>query len=299
MKVAVAELPTGEASLVEVVDGSVLPIVGAEPSDLIAVCLDRDQWTERGAAFEISDVRFRPPIARPVSLRDFMAYEAHITNTMQALGQPVNPAWYDAPICYFGNPNAIIGDGDTVPRPRGSVRLDYELEVAAIIGLEASNIDASAANALDCIAGFTFMNDWSARDLSAKEMRHFMGPMKGKDFATSLGPWVVTPDEFVTLSAGVIDEEVVARINGDVTTKNNLAGMYFKWPEILAHASANVTLVPGDVIGSGTVGFGCILELRTKNKELGSEVFTFLADGDVVELESETFGVLRNVIGSD
>lgn len=297
MKIASVRLPDSTTALAEVVGTDVQIIEGASGNDLLSVLTDPDSWTARGASVPIDTIRFLSPVPQPVSLRDYMAYEDHIKNSLNGLGQTVNPDWYRAPLCFFQNPNAIIGPEDAVRRPKDCTRLDYEVEIAAIIGREASDIDPDDPNALDCIAGFTLMNDWSARDLSAKEMRHFMGPVKGKDFATSLGPWVVTPDEFTSLKTGVIDQHVVARVNGKVTTDNNFSGMYFKWPQILAHASANTRLVPGDLLGSGTVGFGCLLELRTKNKELGSEVYTFLADGDVVEIETPMFGVLRNVIG--
>lgn len=299
MKIALAQLPDGDEAVVEVdpEGGKVTVIEGAASGDLIDICLNADRWTARGSAVALnSDVRFLPPVPQPPTLRDFMAYEAHLKNSLSGLGQTVNPAWYEEPVFYFSNPNAVIGPEDVVIRPRGSAKMDYEAEVAAIIGRSVSDVEADDPHALDCIAGFTLMNDWSARDLSAKEMRHFMGPVKGKDFATSLGPWVVTPDEF-DLSTGSIDEPVVVRVNGEILTEGSFAGMTFPWPRIIARASANTRLVPGDVIGSGTVGFGCLLELRTKNKALGTEMYTFLSDGDIVELESPKLGVLRNGIG--
>lgn len=298
MKIAVVEFPDSDAAaLVEVEDGKASVIDGASPSDLIAVALDPEKWPGRGAPIDLNHLRFRSPVERPPSLRDFMAYDAHLINTLAGLGQKPNPAWYEEPVFYFSNPVAVIGDGDTVRRPRNSVKVDYEVEVAAVIGREASDIDSDAPDALGCIAGFTLMNDWSARDLAAREMKHFLGPVKGKDFATSLGPWLVTPDELRGLNEGVLDEPIRARVNGEVCTDSTFAGMTFNWRQILARASANTTLVPGDVIGSGTVGFGCLLELRTKNKELGREKYTFLRDGDVIELESPAFGTLRNIVG--
>ena len=300
MKIALVERSDGDVVLVEVdQEGGKLTVVdGATPDDLIDVLRKGDRWSARGETIALSaEVRFLPPVARPSSLRDFMAYEAHLKNSLGGLGQEVNPSWYEEPVFYFSNPNAIIGPEDVVKRPRGSTKMDYESELAAIIGMTVSDVDAEDPNALDSIAGFTLMNDWSARDLSAKEMRHFMGPVKGKDFATSLGPWVVTPDEF-DVSTGSIDERVVVRVNGETYTDNTFANMTFPWPRIIEKASANTQLVPGDVIGSGTVGFGCLLELRTKNKALGEEKYTFLSDGDVVELESPKLGVLRNVIAS-
>jgi fumarylacetoacetate (FAA) hydrolase len=182
--------------------------------------------------------------------------------------------WYEQPVFYFSNPAAIYGPEDEIPYPEGSQKLDYELEVAAVIG--------NAAGA-GVIGGFTIMNDWSARDLQRQEMKVGLGPAKGKDFATSLGPVVVTPDEL-----GDLRLEMVARVNGEERSRGNLGDMYHSWESIVARASANTRLLPGDVLGSGTVGTGCILE-HGDNR--------WLQPGDVVELEVEGIGVLRNVIG--
>ena len=186
-------------------------------------------------------------------------------------GRPVPPTWYELPVFYFGNPSTIYGPDDVVPYPDGSEALDYELEVAAVIG------------AGDQIGGFTVMNDWSARDLQRKEMKVGLGPAKGKDFATSLGPVLVTPDEL-----GDLRLEMVARVNGEERSRGNLGGIYYSWEAILEHAARNTVLRPGDVIGSGTVGTGCILEHGDER---------WLQPGDAVELEVEGIGVLRNRIG--
>jgi fumarylacetoacetate (FAA) hydrolase len=174
------------------------------------------------------------------------------------------------PVFYFSNPHAMYGDGDEVPYPEGTHELDYELECAAIIGAEGK------------IGGFTVMNDWSARDLQRQEMRVGLGPAKGKDFATSLGPILVTPDEFDGTS-GVM----TARVNGEERSRGELGAMFHKWDALLAHAGRNTILAPGDVIGSGTVGNGCILEHGDGR---------WLQRGDVVELEIEGIGVLRNAV---
>jgi 2-keto-4-pentenoate hydratase/2-oxohepta-3-ene-1,7-dioic acid hydratase in catechol pathway len=298
MKIAVA-CPAGSDAdvLVEVVDDVVLPILGAVPDELAPVALAPNRWPERGAGIPVMEVRFRAPVAHPPSIRDFMVYEAHLVNSLSAWGQQPPASWYEEPVFYFSNPAAVIGDSDPVRRPRRCTKLDYEVELAAVIGREVSDVDAADPHALDCIAGFTLMNDWSARDLAAKEMKHHLGPAKGKDFATSLGPWLVTADEFgEELSEGIVSEKVTARVNGEVFTQNTFAEMTFPWPVILQHASANTTLIPGDVIGSGTVGFGCILELRNKNDDIGFEKYRFLSDGDVVEVEAPRFGVLRNIV---
>jgi fumarylacetoacetate (FAA) hydrolase len=174
-------------------------------------------------------------------------------------------------VFYFSNPAAIYGPEDEVPYPHGTEELDYELEVAAIVGGEGA------------IGGFTVMNDWSARDLQRKEMKVGLGPAKGKDFATSLGPIVVTPDEL-----DGSDAVMTARVNGEERSRGNLGDMYFSWEQIAAQAALNTRLVVGDVLGSGTVGTGCILELGDGR---------WLQPGDVVELEVEGIGVLRNTVG--
>jgi len=222
------------------------------------------------AEYPLAEVDLRPPVLRPPSVRDFMAFEEHVVNARKRRGGEVPREWYEIPVFYFSNPHAIYGDGDAIPYPEGTEELDYELECAAIVG------------AAGKIGGFTVMNDWSARDLQRREMRVGLGPAKGKDFATSLGPVLVTPDEFDGGSG-----EMVARVNGEERSRGNLSAMYHKWDALLAQASRNTVLVPGDVIGSGTVGNGCILEHGDGR---------WLRRGDVVELEIDGIGVLRNTV---
>jgi fumarylacetoacetate (FAA) hydrolase len=225
--------------------------------------------------YALEDVRLLAPIPRPPSVRDAYAFEEHITNAARVTGRPGVPAeWYELPVFYFSNPAAIYGPDDEIPYPAGSEELDYELEVAAVIG------DVTGK---DVIGGFTIMNDWSARDLQRHEMKVGLGPAKGKDFATSLGPLVVTPDEL-----GDLRLEMVARVNGEERSRGNLGDMFHSWEAIVERAAANTELVPGDVIGSGTVGGGCILEHGDGR---------WLQPGDVVELEVDGIGVLRNRVG--
>jgi len=224
----------------------------------------------RHAEYALADVDLRPPVLHPPAVRDFYAFEQHVKAARALRNQEVPPEWYELPVFYFSNPAAIYGPEDEIPFPEGSRALDYELEVAAIIGDEGG------------IGGFTIMNDWSARDLQAAEMKVGLGPAKGKDFATSLGPVVVTPDEFDG-SGGTM----LARVNGEERSRGNLADMYHSWDAIVAHAARNTRLLPGDVLGSGTVGTGCILELGDGR---------WLQPGDLVELEVEGIGVLRNMI---
>jgi fumarylacetoacetate (FAA) hydrolase len=222
------------------------------------------------AEYALADVELRAPVLNPPSVRDFMAFEQHVATVRRARGSDVPAEWYEIPVFYFSNPAAIYGPGEDVPYPDGTDELDYELEVAAVIGADGK------------IGGFTVLNDWSARDLQRREMRVGLGPAKGKDFATSLGPVLVTPDE-LDGSEG----EMVARVNGEERSRGNLRDLHHSWDAMLARAGRNTTLRPGDVIGSGTVGTGCILEHGDGR---------WLKRGDVVELEVERIGVLRNTI---
>jgi fumarylacetoacetate (FAA) hydrolase len=224
------------------------------------------------AEYRLDEVRLLAPVRRPPAVRDFYAFEEHVRNAAQVTGRPGVPhEWYEIPAFYFSNPAAIYGPDEEVPYPDGSEGLDYELEVAAVIGAEGR------------IGGFTVMNDWSARDLQRREMTIGLGPAKGKDFATSLGPVLVTPDEL-----GDLRLEMVARVNGEERSRGNLGDMYHSWEAIVAHAGRNTELLPGDVVGSGTVGGGCILEHGDGR---------WLRPGDEVELEVEGIGVLRNRVG--
>jgi len=224
------------------------------------------------AEYLLADVLLRAPVLRPPSVRDFYAFEQHVRTARASRGLEVPAEWYEAPVFYFSNPAAIYGPEDEVPYPEGTAELDYELEVAAVIGAEGR------------IGGFTVMNDWSARDLQRQEMAVGLGPAKGKDFATSLGPLLVTPDEL-----GDLRLEMVARVNGEERSRGNLGDLHYSWDAIVAHAARNTALRPGDVLGSGTVGTGCILEHGDGR---------WLRPGDVVELEVEGIGVLRNRVAS-
>src|SRR5262245_14112644 len=224
------------------------------------------------AEYDLAEVDFRPPVLHPPSVRDFYAFEQHVKTARASRGLDVPQEWYEIPACYFSSPASIYGPGDQIVKPPDTNELDYELEVAAVIGAEGQ------------IGGFTIMNDWSARDLQRLEMRVGLGPSKGKDFATSIGPVVVTPDEL-----GDLRLEMVARVNGEERSRGNLGDIYHSWESILEHAGRNTVLRPGDVIGSGTVGTGCILEHGDER---------WLQPGDEVELEVEGIGVLRNRIGA-
>ena len=225
----------------------------------------------RHARYPLDEVQLLAPVLHPPSVRDFYAFEQHVRTARALRGQEVPREWYEQPVFYFSNPAAIFGREAEIPYPPETEELDYELEVAAVIGANGR------------IGGFTVMNDWSARDVQRKEMRVGLGPAKGKDFATSLGPILVTPDE-LDGSRGTM----IARVNGEERSRGELADMYFSWDDLVAQAARNTTLQPGDVLGSGTVGTGCILEHGDGR---------WLRSGDVVELEVEGIGVLRNRVG--
>jgi fumarylacetoacetate (FAA) hydrolase len=221
------------------------------------------------AEYALDDVRLLAPVRRPPSVRDFYTFEQHVKNARAVTGRgEVPPEWYELPAFYFSNPAAIYGPDDEIPYPEDTKKLDYELECAVVIGADGA------------IGGFTVMNDWSARDLQRREMAIGLGPAKGKDFATSLGPVLVTPDE--------LDDrrlEMVARVNGEERSRGNLGDMHWSWDEVVQRAGRNTKLRPGDVIGSGCVGTGCILEHGDER---------WLRRGDEIELEIEGIGVLRN-----
>lgn len=240
--------------------------------------------------FPLSATTLHAPVAHPPSVRDFYAFETHVKNARARRGLPVPPEWYEIPVFYFSNPGAIAGPGDAITKPAWTEALDYELEIACVIGKRTRNVPAEAWR--DVVAGFTILNDWSARDVQRKEMAAGLGPAKGKDFATSLGPWLVTPDELEgRLRGDRHDLAMTARVNGRPLSRGNAADLHYTFGQMIARASQDVYLFPGDVIGSGTVGTGCILEL-------GTEVHRWLLPGDEVTLEIDLLGTLTNTIVS-
>lgn len=226
-----------------------------------------------------NEVKLLSPIERPPSMRDYLSFEEHIKNARKIRGLEVPAEWYKRPSHYKGNPATIIGHEEDVVWPEFTEELDYELEFACVIGKDGSDIKASDAD--DHIFGYMIMNDFSARDIQMKEMGMGLGPGKGKDFATSLGPCIVTKDEI----PDPYNMEMIARVNGEVWSKGNTNTMYRKFTDIIEYASQNESIVAGDILGSGTVGTGCGLELGK-----------LLNDGDIVELEITGLGILRNRI---
>jgi fumarylacetoacetate (FAA) hydrolase len=241
-------------------------------------------------SLSIDEVKFLSPL-KPNTLRDGYAFEQHVKTANKNRGREVPEEWYQFPVFYFTNPNAVFGHDDEIPYPPSTNAMDYELEVAAVIGKGGMNIKPE--DAPSHIFGYTIFNDWSARDIQRKEMAVGLGPAKGKDFASSFGPVIVTHEALADKAdgrPGVYDLSMAARVNGVEFSRGNFKDMHWSFGEIIARASDSVMLYPGDVIGSGTVGTGCLLELT---KFQGP----WLNEGDVVELEIERIGVLRNTVG--
>lgn len=245
----------------------------------------------------LSSVRLRSPILRPPTVRDFSLFEEHMTQQFTRGQEDSRPdsfgvinlePWRRMPIFYFSNTLCVYGHDEPVPYPAASTALDYECEIAAVVGREGINVPE--ADAHEYLVGFTIMNDWSARDLQADEMRVTMGPVKGKDFATSLGPWIVTPDELAQhLEEGVLSVRCQVRVNGETWTDRSAWNMTHSFGAMVERASQDSRVVPGDVLGTGTVGGGTVLEAARLG--LGGR---WLQPGDVVELEVEGLGILRN-----
>lgn len=243
----------------------------------------------------LTEVRLLPPLPNPRSIRDFYAFEEHVKAARARRGLAMQQEWYEQPVFYFSNHQAVIGPENLISPPTGCEKLDYELEVAVVIGKEGQNIPWQEGE--QYMAGLMIMNDWSARDLQQQEMRVGLGPAKGKDFATSLGPYLVTMDELLPYQLARSQRKgmdyalpMEARVNGHQLSKGNLSQIYFTLAQLIEQASKNVILYPGDVLGTGTVGTGCLLEL-------GEEVHRWLQPGDLVELEVLGLGCLRNQIG--
>lgn len=276
-------------------DGPGGPTPGALTEPGVVVDLDRiapsvealvhagpDAWDEarelarRGPGRQAG--RLLAPI-RPSSLRDFLAFEDHARAGAARRDEELNPAWYRSPVFYKGNHRSIVGPEDDVEWPSFSERLDFELEIACVLGVRGRDLDEEAAQ--QSIFGYTIMNDWSARDVQREEMAMRLGPAKSKDFATSLGPCIVTVDE-IDPRSGL---RMSARVNGDEWCSASSASMHWTFPKMIAHVSRGEDVWPADVYGSGTPFGGCGLDLDR-----------WLTPGDVVSLEVEGIGVLTNTV---
>ncbi|MBD1373151.1 fumarylacetoacetate hydrolase family protein [Hazenella sp. IB182357] len=249
---------------------------------------ERESVEGEPIAIHIEEAQYLSPIPIPNSVRDFYAFEDHVKTARHRRGLDMIPEWYQLPVFYFSNHRSVVGHEVPIRKPAYTECLDYELEVACIIGKRGKDI--SRLDAHQYIAGLSILNDWSARDVQRREMTVGLGPAKGKDFATSIGPCMVTLDDLEDRRSGEHwDLEMTAKINGQTLSRGNLKDLHWSFAQMIERASEGVELFPGDIIGSGTVGTGCILEL-------GTEVHRYLEPGDQVELEVERLGVLKNVI---
>ncbi|MEU5312392.1 fumarylacetoacetate hydrolase family protein [Streptomyces sp. NPDC021562] len=284
-------------------DGTLLPLPEVTSlTALLSDCGGLPGLLTAGAAAQdaapgphVSEVRLLPPL-QPVSVRDFVTFEEHVEGVRRSVSGAVGvpEQWYAAPTFYFTNPHAIHGPHDDIPVPPGSRVLDFELEVAAVIGREGR--DLSPERARDHIVGYTVFNDWSARDLQSAEMTVGLGPCKGKDTATTLGPYLVTADELEPYrdADGFLRLAVTAAINGEVVGRDYLSNMSWTFEEMVAYASRGTRVVPGDVLGSGTCGNGgCLAELWGLR---GERTPPPLKPGDTVTLTVEGVGTVSNTV---
>ena len=211
----------------------------------------------------------------------------------------VVPEWYEAPTFYFTNPHTVTGTGEVIGIPAGCDDLDFETEVAAVVGRVpgSDGRNLTAAEAHRHIFGYTVLNDWSARDLQRREMKVSLGPCKGKDFANTLGPWIVTADEFEDLhdAEGFLPISMSVEVNGETIGQDLLSNMGWPFAELVAYASQDSVVRPGDVLGSGTCGSGCLAELWGRN---GAQTPPPLKTGDVVRMTVEGIGTIENTVGT-
>jgi 2-keto-4-pentenoate hydratase/2-oxohepta-3-ene-1,7-dioic acid hydratase in catechol pathway len=256
--------------------------------------------------YALSEVKLLAPLPNPRSFRDYIGFEQHMLNASKSFGHTIGQAWYEMPIFYFTNHHAIYGPGDEIKRPDKETKLDIELEMAVIMGKKGKDI--KAADADDYIFGYTVFNDWTARAIQKREMEIPLGPHKGKDFANAIGPCIVTADEMEqyrvpfsktffesplkvpAVKGDRFDIKMVSRINGQTICEGNYKTAHYNFSQMIERASENnVTLMPGDILGSGTVGWGSLIENNFS-------VHRPLEPGDVVELEIEGIGVLKNKV---
>lgn len=260
--------------------------------------------TTRAIRYEEADIL--APVPFPASCRDAYAFREHVAAARRNRSVPMIPEFDEYPVFYFTNHHSIQGPGDIVCMADHFEKLDFELEVAIVINRHGRNIRAEDAD--DYIAGFMIMNDMSARRLQMEEMMLNLGPAKGKDFCTVTGPWLVTPDELEEFVTSAPDGHtgknwnlrMQCRVNGQPVSDGNMGAMEWTFAEIIERASYGVNLYAGDVIGSGTVGTGCFLELNGTGK-LNNPNYEeqWLREGDVIEMEIEGLGILQNTILRD
>ena len=283
-----------------VLDGEIIEDFGIEAGDVLIQILGAGRTDVKGLRWyleqyavkrQLSEVELKAPLPFPVSLRDFNVFENHMKTAYNIAGREIPAAWYDMPFFHFINHTSIYGPDETITFPGKIKELDFELEIACVIGKEGRDIHAKQAE--EYVMGYMIFNDWSARDIQRLEISIGFGPTKSKDFASSFGPYLVTPDELedrTTGRVGVYDLEITARVNDQEVSRGNWKNMHYSFGEMIAHASEGATLKPGDVLGSGPISSGCLFE-TTNGKG------PWLQPGDIVELEVERLGVLVNTVG--
>ncbi|WP_020606823.1 fumarylacetoacetate hydrolase family protein [Spirosoma spitsbergense] len=272
---------------------------GALPADMLSFIDDHERymaliqennWQAMAATHLMANVVLLAPLPNPRSFRDYISFEQHLKNASSKFGHQVAPEWYEMPIFYFTNHQAIYGPGQDIPRPVRETRMDYELEMGCIIGKAGKNIPADQADAY--IFGYTIFNDFTARAIQGKEMKCNLGPAKGKDFANVIGPYIVTKDELEPTrdETGRFNVQMTSRINGQPICNGNFNTIHYTFGQMMERASENnVMLYPGDIIGSGTVGWGSLIETNF-------DAHRPLEPGDVIELEIDGLGILKNQI---
>ncbi|MEU0640846.1 fumarylacetoacetate hydrolase family protein [Streptomyces umbrinus] len=267
-----------------------LELIQAGESELRAA---GDRALTGSGPLALGEIRLLPPL-QPPTVRDFMTFEGHVAAVARGFGDTVPEEWYAQPAFYFTNPYAMIGAHDDVPVPPGCRRFDFELEVAAVIGR--AGRDLSPEQAREHIIGYTILNDWSARDLQGPEMKVKLGPAKGKDTATTLGPWLVTADELDPHRdpEGFLDLELTVDVNGVTIGQDTLANMAWTFEEMVAYASRGTWVRPGDVLGSGTCGNGgCLAEHWGR---AGTFEPPPLEPGDTVTITAQGLGTVSNTV---
>lgn len=295
----IARVRHGSETRAAVIEGEQVQVLGADADVLDLLAADPTQRealvaaAREGAPYPLSGAPLLAPV-QPPTLRDYITFEEHLEGSLRGLGMQVQDAWYEQPVFYFSNTNAVIGPEDPVAVPPGCERLDFELEVAAVIGKPGKDLTPEQAH--EHIAGYTLFNDWSARDLMTQVMAVGLGPVKGKDFANTLGPWIVTADELAPYRRGDrLALELHAELNGEPLPAggDNLANMSWSFEEIVAYASRGAELRPGDVLASGTCGAGCLLEYWGQT---GVDQPPPLQPKDRVTLVAEGIGSLSNEV---
>jgi 2-keto-4-pentenoate hydratase/2-oxohepta-3-ene-1,7-dioic acid hydratase in catechol pathway len=272
--------------------------VGALVEAGLERALDAGRSARRGGGVDLAEVRLELPY-RPPSIRDFVTFESHVEGVRRSVdgASGVPEAWYDAPTFYFTNPHALYGPGAPITRPATCRALDFELEVACVLGR--GGTDLTEAQAKDAIFGYAILNDWSARDLQSREMKVGLGPAKGKDFATSIGPWIVTADEVEERHTpeGFLDLDCRVSVNGTQVGHDRLAHMHWTFAQMVAYASRDSVVVPGDLLASGTTGGGgCLAELWGRR---GIPDPPPLEPGDEVRIDVEHLGTLAAAVAPD